>query len=128
MLIAGNQINLRGTVDSGSRPLGVSAVEPINLSGEIGSGDISLLGRSGLIVTTGAGITGRTVILGSGAITLTAESISGGTLSGLVTVSNAGEIVSSPGITVVAPVPLPPSLLFFATGLAALCLVKRRTS
>jgi hypothetical protein len=126
VLIAGNQINLRGTVDSGSRPLGVSAVEPINFSGEIGSGNITLSSGRDLIITTGPVSTGRTVNLGSGTITLTAETVSGGTLSGLVTVSSAGEIVGSPGVTIVAPVPLPPSLLFFATALVAFGVMKRR--
>jgi hypothetical protein len=37
----------------------------------------SLSGRSGLIVTTGTGIRGRIVNLGSGAITLTSGAVSG---------------------------------------------------
>jgi hypothetical protein len=115
-----------GTIDSGIRPLGIRSVEPINLSGEIGSGDISLLGRSGLIVTTGTGITGRTVNLGSGAITLTAETISGGTRSGLVTVSTTGEIIGSPGVTLVAPVPVPAAFLLLATGLGIVSLALGR--
>jgi hypothetical protein len=124
--LVANQINAVGTIDSGIRPLGIRSVEPINLSGEIGSGDISLLGRSGLIVTTGTGITGRTVNLGSGAITLTAETISGGTRSGLVTVSTTGEIIGSPGVNLVAPVPVPAAFLLFATGLGIVSLALKR--
>jgi hypothetical protein len=120
VLLAASQVNLKGPVDSGSRPLGISTVEPITLSGEIGRGNVSLSAESGLTVTTGTGITGRTVTLGSGVITLT-----GGTSSGQITISNAGEIIGSPGVTIVAPVPLPASVLLFATGLVSIAAVGR---
>jgi hypothetical protein len=122
--LTANQINLGGTVDSGSRPLSVSAVEPINLSGDIGSGVISLSGREGLVFSTGAGITRGTVALGSGLVTLT-----GGSTSGQIVVSSTtGQIVGSPGVTVVAPVPVPEASLLFATGIAVLGFVKRQRS
>jgi hypothetical protein len=124
--LVANQINAVGTIDSGIRPLGIRSVEPINLSGEIGSVDVSLSGRSGLTLTTGAGISSRNVSLGSGIVTLTGGTISGSTNSGVITVSNTGEIVGSPGVTLVAPVPVPAAFLLFATGFAALGLVKRR--
>ena len=126
--LTANQINVGGTVDSGSRPLGINAVAPINLAGEIGSVDIRLSGRSGLAPTTGAGISSRSVSLGSGVITLASGGNPGGATSGQITISSAGEIVGSPGVTVVAPVPVPAAFLLFATGLAALGLVKRPTA
>jgi hypothetical protein len=133
--LTANQINLGGTVDSGIRPLGVRAVEPINLSGQILSGpivtetrDISLSGKGGLNLTTGSGFTRNSVSLGSGIITLTGGTGSGSTNSGVITVSSTGEIVGSPGVTVTAPVPIPDAVLLFATGLVALGLVKRRIS
>ncbi len=124
--ITANQVNLGGAVDSGSRPLSVRAVEPINFSSEIGIVDVRLSGRSGLTLTTGAGISIRSVSLGSGIITLTGGSMSGGNTSGQITISSAGEIVGSPGVTLVAPVPVPAAVLLFATGLATLGLVKRQ--
>jgi hypothetical protein len=126
--LVANQINLGGTVDAGNRPLQVSAAEPINLSSEIGSADVSLSGRSGLTLTTGAGISSRSVSLGSGIVTLTGGTISGSTNSGVITVSSTGEIVGSPGVTLVTPVPVPAAFLLFATGLAALGLIQRRTA
>ena len=77
-------------------------------------------------MTTGAGIAGRSVSLGSGIVALTGGTISGSTNSGVSTVSNTGEIVGSPGVTLVAPVPVPAAFLLFATGFAAFGLVKRR--
>ncbi|MDP3597284.1 MAG: hypothetical protein Q8S75_09850, partial [Nitrospirota bacterium] len=122
--LTANQINLGGTVNSGSRALSVSAVEPINLSGDIGSGVISLSGREGLVLSTGAGATKGTVVLGSGLVTLT-----GGSTSGQIVISSTtGQIVGSPGVTVVAPVPVPAASLLFATGIAVLGVVKRQRS
>jgi hypothetical protein len=122
--LTANQINLGGTVDSGSRPLSVSAVESINLSGDIGSGVIRISGREGLVLSTGAGVTRGTVALGSGLVTLT-----GGSISGQIVVSSTtGQIVGSPGVTVVAPVPVPAASLLFATGIAVLGFVKRQRS
>lgn len=132
LFLTANQINLGGIVDSGNRPLGIRAVEPINLtreigsSGEIGGGILSLSGRSGLVVTTGTGIASRTVSLGSGAIMLTGGTISGNTLSGQFAVSSVGEIVGSPGVTFVAPVPLPAALPLFGAGLGLITLMLRR--
>jgi hypothetical protein len=129
--LSANQINLGGTVDSGSRPLEIRAVEPITLSGEIGTivtRDSSLSGRSGLTLTTGAGISSRSVSLGSGIITLTSGGNPGVATSGQIAISSAGEIVGSPGVTVAAPVPVPAAFLLFATGLATLGLLKRRTA
>ena len=128
MSLSANQINLGGTVDSGSRPLGIRAVEPITLSGEIVTSDISLSGRSGLTLTTGAGISSRSVSLGSGIITLTSGGNPGGATSGQIAITSAGEIVGSPGVTLVAPVPVPAAVLLFATGLVVFGLVKRRTT
>jgi hypothetical protein len=127
--LAANQINVGVTVDTGSRPLGIRAVEPITLSGEIEpieTRDISLSGRGGLTLTTGSGIASRSVSLRSGIITLTSGGNPGGATSGQITISSAGEIVGSPGVTVTAPVPVPPAMLLFATGIAALGLVRRR--
>jgi hypothetical protein len=129
--LTANQINVGGTVDSGSRPLGIRAVEPIILSGEIetiGTRDISLSGRGGLTLTTGSGFTRSSVSLGSGIITLTGGTGSGSTNSGVIIVSSAGEIVGSPGVTVTAPGSVPAAFLLFFTGLAALALIKRRTT
>ena len=121
--LTANQINLGGIIDSGSHPIDVVAVRPINLSGDIGRGDISLSGRGGLTLTTGIGITRGTASLGSGIITLT-----GNTSIGQVTVSSAGQIVGgngitildSPGVTDLAPVPVPAPFVLFATGIAGL--------
>lgn len=129
--LTANQINVGGTVDSGSRPLGISAVEPIILSGEIetiGTRDISLSGRGGLTLTTGAGISSRSVTLGSGIITLTSGGNPDVATSGQIAISSAGEIVGSPGVTVAAPVPVPAAFLLFGTGLVALGPIKRRTT
>ena len=101
------------------------AAENITLSGEAWIGNIRLSsGRE--IVTTGAEITGRMMSLGSGIVTLTGGTILDGANSGVITVSNTGEIVGSPGVTLVAPVPVPAAFLLLATGFAALGLVKRR--
>lgn len=124
--LVADQMNAVGTIDSGIRPLGIRSVEPINLSDEIRSGDVSLSGRSGLTLTTGAGISSRSVSLGSGIITLTSGGNPGGTTSGQITISSAGQIVGSPGVTLGAPVPVPAAFLLFATGLVAFGLVKRR--
>lgn len=124
--LTANQINLGGTIDSGIRPLGIRAVEPINLSGDIGITDLSLSGRGGLTLTTGTGISSRSLSLGSGIITLNSGSNPSGATSGQITISSAGEIASSPGVTVAAPVPVPAAFLLFATSLAALGLVRRR--
>jgi hypothetical protein len=126
-----NQITVGGTVDSGSRPLGIRAVEPITLSGEIepiATGDISLSGRGGLTLTTGSEFTRSSVSLGSGIITLTGGTGSDSANSGVIMVSSSGAIVGSPGVTVTAPVPIPAAFLLFATGLAVFGLVKRRTA
>jgi hypothetical protein len=120
--LTANQINVGGTVDSGSRPLGIRAVEAI------ATRDISLSGRGGLTLTTGSGIASRSVSLGSGIITLTGGTGAGSINSGVIAVSSTGEIVGSPGVTVTAPVPIPATFLLLATGLVALGLVKRRTS
>jgi hypothetical protein len=118
-------IDLRGTIDAGSRPLEVIAAENITLSGEARSGNIGLSsGRE--IVTTGTGITGRTLSLGSGIVTLTGGTVSGSTNFGVNTDSSTGVIIGSAGATLVAPVPVPASFLLFATGFAAVGLVKRR--
>lgn len=118
-----NPITFGDIVDSGSSPLEVVAVRPINLSGEIGSGNISLSGRGGLTLTTGTGVTRGTANMGSGIITLT-----GNTSLGQVTVSSAGQIVGgngitivgSPGVTDLSPVPVPAPFVLFATGIAGL--------
>jgi hypothetical protein len=126
--LAANQINVGGIVNSGSRPLGIRAVDSIALSGEIGAivtSDISLSGRGGLTLTTGSAITRSSVSLGSGIITLTGRAGSGSTNSGVIAVSSSGEILGSPGVTLIAPVPIPTAVLLFATGLAVLGLVKR---
>jgi hypothetical protein len=111
-------------------------VEPINLSGgpitfsgeieTITTRDISPSDRSGLTLTTGAGISSRSVTLGSGIITLTSGGNPGGATSGQIAISSAGEIVGSPGVTVAAPVPVPAAFLLFGTGLVVFGLVKRR--
>jgi hypothetical protein len=129
-LMAG-QLNVGGLLDAGDRPLGIRTPEPINLTapiipvGESVSRDISLSGRSGLTLTTGTGVVQRTVDLGSGLITLTAET---GTTSEQVALSTAGQIVGTSGVSIVAPVPLPAALPLFAAGLGfvALALQRRR--
>jgi hypothetical protein len=124
--LTAGQLNVGGVVDAGARPLGIRTPEPINLTspiipvGESVRGDISLSSRDRLVLTTGAGIAGRTVTLGSGLITL-----DGGTGSGQVALSTSGQIVGTPGVSIVAPVPIPAAFLLFATGLAALGLIKR---
>lgn len=127
--LTADQMNVGGVVDAGARPLGIRTPEPINLTspiipvGESVLGNISLSSRDGLVLTTGAGITGRTVTLGSGLITL-----DGGTLSGQIAVSaTTGQIVGTPGVSIVAPVPLPASWILFAAGLGFMSLkLKRR--
>jgi hypothetical protein len=127
-LMAG-QLNVGGVVDAGDRPLGIRTPEPINLTapiipvGESVSRDISLSGRSGLTLTTGTGVVQRTVDLGSGLITLTSET---GTTSGQVTLSTAGQIVGTSGVSIVAPVPLPAALPLFAAGLGFVVLALQR--
>jgi hypothetical protein len=132
--LTAGQLNVGGAVDAGSRPLDISVIEPIRLTApipiqpdQIILRDIGLSARNSLNITTGAGSSRGTVNLGSGVITLTSGTNSGSTQSGVVTVSAAGEIVGSPNVGVVAPVPLPASLLLFATGLTAFGLLKRRT-
>jgi hypothetical protein len=118
-------IDPQGAIHAGSRPLGVIAAENIILSGEARSGNIRLSSGRDLIVP-GAGITGRTVNLGSGIVTLTDGTISGSTNFGVSTVSSTGVIIGSAGVTLVAPVPVPAAFLLFATRLAAIGLVRRR--
>ena len=115
--LTANQINVGGSVNAGSRPLTISAFQDINLSNtsNIVSVTTRISGGSGLVLTTGTGITKGTVELGSGQITLT-----GSTLSGQVTITPLGEIVSTPGVTFVAPVPTPAAFLLFVTGIAGL--------
>jgi hypothetical protein len=119
-------IDLRGTIDAGSMPLGVIAAKYTLLSGETRRGNIGLPSGRDLIVP-GVGITGRTVSLGSGIITLTGGTISGST-NGVSTVSSIGTFSGATGVTLVEPVPVPAAFLLFATGLVALGLVKRRIS
>jgi hypothetical protein len=127
-LMAG-QLNVGGLLDAGDRPLGIRTPEPINLTapiipvGESVSRDISLSGRSGLTLTTGTGVVQRTVDLGSGLITLTAET---GTTSEQVALSTAGQIVGTSGVSIVAPVPLPAALPLFAAGLGFVALALQR--
>lgn len=126
--LAVGQVNLAGSARAVIRPLAVmSGAEVIALSGEIGNGIISISGRNDFIATPGAGISGRTVNLSSGAITLT-----GGTITGQVAnraiLSPTVSLSGSPGVVVVAPVPVPAPLLLFASGLVPLAIVKRRKS
>ena len=132
--LTAGQLNVGGAVDAGSRPLDISAIEPIRLTapilsepGQIILRDVGLSARNSVNLTTGAVSSRGTVNLGSGVITLTSGTDSGSTQSGVVAVSAAGELVGSPNVSVVAPVPLPASLLLFATGLTAFGLLKRRT-
>lgn len=133
--LTAGQLNVGGAVDAGSRPLEIRAIEPIRLEapilsepGQIILRDVGLGARNSLNITTGAGISRGTVTLGSGVITLTSGTDSGTTQSGVVAVSAAGEIVGSPNVGVVAPVPLPAALPLFAAGLGfvALALQRRR--
>ena len=63
-VVARDQIDLRGAIDAGSRPLGVTAAENMTFSEEARSGNIGLSSGRDLIVP-GAGIRGRTVSLGA---------------------------------------------------------------
>jgi hypothetical protein len=119
--------DLEKTLDAGGRPLGVITTENIMLSGEARSGNIRLSSGRDMIVP-GAGVTGRTVNLGSGIITLTGGTISGSANFGVSTVSSIGTFSGTTGMTLVEPVPVPAAFLLFATGLVALGLVKRRIS
>jgi hypothetical protein len=56
-------------------PLAFTSLGTLNASKTMSINSLS--GGSGLIVTTGTGITGRTVNMGSGAITLTSGAVSG---------------------------------------------------
>ncbi len=119
-------IDLRGTIDAGSRPLEVIAAKNFTLSGEARIGNIGLSSGRDPLVTTVAGITGRTVSLGSGIITLTGGTISGSTNFSVSTASSTGESIGSAGVTLVAPVPVPAAFLLFATGLVVVGLVRCR--
>lgn len=112
-------------MDAGARPIVVvNKTEAIGLiSPNIVSGRAGISGPSGLVVTTGMGLTQHNVELGSGLVTLT-----GGTISGRVAVSTAGQIIGTPGVSLVAPAPLPAALLLYATGLGVLSLFLRRRS
>lgn len=118
--ITANHINVGGSVNAGSRPLEISAVQDINLSStsDMGSVTTRISGRDRLVLMTGTDLARGTVALGSGQITLT-----GHTPSGQLTISPLGEIVSSPGVTLVAPVPIPAAFVLFSTGLGLLSLV-----
>jgi hypothetical protein len=121
--LTANQINGGGSVNAGSRPLEISAVQDLNLSSTSNMGSVTtrISGRDGLVLMTGTGFARGTVELGSGQITLT-----GRTPSGQLMISPLGEIVSSPGVTLVAPVPIPAAFLLFTTGLGLLSLVLKR--
>lgn len=123
--LTANQINVGGSVNAGSRPLKIRAVQDINLSSTSNMGSVTtrISGRDGLVLITGTGFARGTVELGSGQITLT-----GRTPSGQLAISPLGEIVRSPGVTLGAPVPIPAALLLFATGLASLGLLKCRAA
>jgi hypothetical protein len=118
--------DLEVILDAGGRPLGEIAAKYILLSGETRRGNIGLPSGRDLIVP-GAGITGRTVTLGSGVVTLTGGTISGNK-NGVSTVSSIGTFSGATDVTLVEPVPVPAAFLLFATGLVALGLVKRRIS
>lgn len=126
-LLSKGNISFTGTIDAGSMPLAMIAAKYSLLSEEARRGSIGLLSGRDLIVP-GAGVMGRTVNLGSGIVTLTGGTISGSTNFVVSTVSSIGTLSGTTGVTLVEPVPVPAAFLLFATGLAALGLVKRRTT
>ena len=131
--LTASELNIGGVVDAGNRPLDIRAIESIRLTAPILSQpnqiitrDIGLSAGNSLNITTGAGISRGTVNLGSGVITLTGGINSGSAQSGLVAVSATGQLVGSPNVSVVAPVPLPAVLPLFTAGLGFVALAVQR--
>ena len=125
-LVTGNQMNIQGVISGGPAPISLNSTGNINIlyplqdvsviaTHEGVRRDIISLGN--LTMTTRIG----TGTLGSGFITLT-----GGTISGQLSVLNSGGIAVSSGVDLVAPVPIPGALCLFASGLGVLGLIKRR--